>query len=467
MDQTDDEDGWGDASGTDSFDFSEIGADDLGSETTTDSSRQLNVALRYDLDLWLKRPKDTTVARSRISAQANLNLKFDVIGLTYTGLGAYDPSFLYKRERFSPSDIAAYEKTYRTQEAYIEAGNSIFNIKFGRIVENWSEANIFPITDLINPRDLREPGFSDIEELKIGILATNISFFQGPHQIQIVMAHEANYGWRPPPLGDFSPLPGAFTATDIIINLEHLKSIQHYALRDNPKVFSAESQQLFARWLYRGSGVDLSVIFASYLDTTGSLGLTNLTKLIDPNRKSSYLELNHHPILAIGHTGSLPLSGFVLRWEILFNHNKPYTATDSTGALPQFSTQKGNQINAVIGTSYDGFENLSFIAEAFYSTHFVGQDKTFLPTENEGFTFSLESRWLRDDLKIQLAVSGFGFDLSQGLFGRIAINYKLKDNLTTFIQAVGYLPGKDLGPISGFTSHDRATAGLKYKFSLL
>jgi len=124
-----------------------------------------------------------------------------------SGKGSHD--FIYslrERDAFTDDVIDAYENELALAETYIEGSLfSCLDLKMGRQIVVWGKSDNIRITDVLNPLDLREPGLTDIEDLRLPVTMTRLDFYRGDWHLGAILIHEIRYNQNPQFGSDFYP----------------------------------------------------------------------------------------------------------------------------------------------------------------------------------------------------------------------------------------------------------------------
>ncbi|MBW2593373.1 MAG: DUF1302 family protein, partial [Deltaproteobacteria bacterium] len=110
------------------------------------------------------------LSRLRTELNLELNAKFSSSWQArISGKGAYDFAYAIKgRNEFTDDVLDNCEKEFELGETYIQGSlTSRLDIKFGRQVVVWGKSDNIRVTDVLNPLDMREPGITDIEDLRL------------------------------------------------------------------------------------------------------------------------------------------------------------------------------------------------------------------------------------------------------------------------------------------------------------
>ncbi len=95
------------------------------------------------------------------------------------------------RETFAEETITTCETELELRDTFVEDPlSSNLWLKFGRQIIVWGEADSVQIVDQVNPRDSRELGHVDIEDSRLPIWSTKISYTFGDWEWNGVVLHE-------------------------------------------------------------------------------------------------------------------------------------------------------------------------------------------------------------------------------------------------------------------------------------
>ena len=146
---------------------------------------------------------------SRLRAELQLEADYRLLDWKlFAGVkGAYDFAYgLNGRDNSTPQVLDSQEEEAELGEAFIQrAVRENLDIKLGRQIVVWGRSDTFRVTDILNPLDNREPGLTDIEDLRLPAAMSKIDYFQGPWQLSFVGVHEHRASKLPPFGSDFYP----------------------------------------------------------------------------------------------------------------------------------------------------------------------------------------------------------------------------------------------------------------------
>ncbi len=145
--------------------------------------------LRPELDLTLKN-KFSSRWRGQISAR-----------------GFYDAVYsLRGRNDYSAAVLHEYEQEVELRDTYLQGSlTESLDIKVGRQVVVWGTLDNLRTTDVLNPLDLRVPGLTDIEDLRLPVTMLKLDYYVGNWDLSGIVVPEVRFGKRPVFGSDFYP----------------------------------------------------------------------------------------------------------------------------------------------------------------------------------------------------------------------------------------------------------------------
>ena len=124
-----------------------------------------------------------------------------------SGHAFYDAAYTFRgRGDYRAGLIEAYESEAEIDEAFVEGPlSSSFDLKVGRQIVVWGKADTLRVTDQLNPLDLRQPGRTDVDDLRLPLAISKLSYHRGPWTASANLVHEARYNKTAVPGSDFFP----------------------------------------------------------------------------------------------------------------------------------------------------------------------------------------------------------------------------------------------------------------------
>jgi hypothetical protein len=477
---------WGD-DGSDSIGF---GAPDGSSAPTPESPPAPPVSapldstsgfeaggfIRSDWGLWAERLGHEPLAKGRQSADLFARYRSGPWRALVSGHVAYDLAYVLAPGQADVATREVYERLADLRETYVQGTFGPLDLTFGRQIVAWGEGDMLSPVDVVNPRDAREPGLADLDDLRLPVLATRAGLFAGSHRFELMIIHAPDHGYRSPPLGSFSPLGAVIRrAAEPVPSLAALLATAPARYREEPGEIAFNTQQYLARWVYRGPAIDLALYAASVLDRQGvvtavELQTTATGDLFVPGAPAQssalVLEQRHPRYWLFGHSGALPLGDWLLKWEAYGNLGRAFNA--GTLELPnlQLRGEAVTLAGLMAGFTYTGVPDLRVDLEATKAWLLSDVPDLLFAADEPAAALRVGYALPRQHLSFEAMAMVLGWLGRQGWLARASVTYNLLDGLSLILGGIHYGPGPQLGPITGFDSHDRITIKARYDFTL-
>jgi hypothetical protein len=457
-----DEEGWGDEG--DELGFAEIGDDPPPSAPDSPSHWSLSGFARSDLGFWAERFSNNPFAKGRQSIDLQLRYKEDGLRLVVSTHGEYDFAYLHRIDSYDDPTLDAYNHLLDVRESFGALSVGPLELTVGWQIVAWGEGDALSPLDVVNPRDLREPGLADLDDLRLPILSSRAGVFFGYHRLEAMVIHEAFFGYRSPPFGPFSAIPvllerSSDPQAEMLTGALEGKSLRY---EDRPRRYSGHQQLLF-RWLYRGPGLDLGLYAASVLDRQGAIALPSAFEIFIS--ESPALRLNHERYFMAGHSGAKPFGSFLFKWELYAATDRPFNVLPQGASFLDLDTEEAATVGGMLGLSYSGFSDTMLAVEVEHHRLLDDLPGLLLDFEQPAIAFRFRRTFLREDLVLNLAISFQGWTANLGWLGRAEASYVLRDGLKIGLGFITYQPvEEEFGFFSGLDRHDRVQAQLRWDF---
>ena len=476
-----DEGGFDDG-GFDDGGFDDGGFDDISIDIEPPpppSPFKLDGFVRSDWAAWTQRAPEDMWAKGRQSLDVSARYQEGGLRLRLDGHVEYDLLYPYDEARQTPQlDLgqrAVYESQYIHGEQMIAYREGSWELSTGRQIVTWGEADALSALDMINPRDQREPGVADVDDLRLAVLMTRLRYAQGPFDVDFVVRHEGHYGLLVPPLADYSPLRAALPQA-----LSTALAGREVRYAHDREGVGADTQSYFLRALYRGQGFDAGLYGASLIDMQGVFGDLNpadfLALLAQPNAPFN-LPQEHKRFELVGFSGATSAGSWLFKGEVAGYLNRSMnigTPSDLAGADALagggVSIQQLNIMSWALSAMYTGFTDTTLSFEYQQGAVLGEQVELFIPPSAPLLSARVSRKLLRERLTLNLIALLFEpttSDLAaRGALVRADALYDLTDQLKLTVGYVHYLPGDDFGPFYGLDEHARLFTQLRYNFTL-
>jgi hypothetical protein len=471
-----DEEGWSDSSSDDAGFGGDAAATVPEAAATLVPPAELSAGgfFRTQQGFWLERPDEPVLAKARQNLDLHVRYKkpFRMFGKLsqLRVVGAlhleYDFAYLIEPERFDDATLDTYRSQVIVAETYAALSHGPLELTVGRQIVAWGQGELINVLDVVNPRDVREPGIADLVDIRLAVLASRAALFFGAHRLEAMVIHEAYFGLLPAPLSPFSPLRYVFLQDPVLATALETKQLR---FEHEPEHWSQGTQQFLGRWEYKGPGLDLALYYANILSREGMVVLPQPAEFAED---SLAITLNHPRYNMLGHAGALPLGDLILRWELGFNFEQPLMATtpDPNDSV-QPRTIRRHRAAWMAGLTYAGIDHANIGLEYGQSRVLDAPQRDpdsglelLLPVEQPLIGVRWNHDFLRETLKLTVAATVFGIWEYTGWLGRIELDYALVDALHVGVGYVTYHPTDDFSVLYGLTTHDRVFVSARWDF---
>ncbi|MFO7962769.1 MAG: DUF1302 family protein [Desulfobacterales bacterium] len=338
------------------------------------------------------------------------------------------------RTNYTEDVLDEYEDEIELREAHIMGRlTRNLDLKVGRQIVVWGKSDNIRITDVLNPLDLREPGLTDLDDLRLPLAMTKLDYYIGNWNMAGIIVHEIRFDKIPAWGSDFypyaDPLPGEDKPSDGIDNQEYGLSLKG----------------TFSGW-------DISFFFADiFWDTPHA-------RFIGPFLPVS-VELAHARVQMLGTAFNAALGNWIVKFEAAY-----------LDGLEWFNRpcEEYSRSDIMVGLEYYGFDQTVITLE-IADRHIHKFDSALKQPpdslrENRPETALRMSRtFMNETLELEYLLFVFGFDGKDGKFQRFTSSYDLTDYTEIKGGVLLYHSG-DLPEYARIGDNDRIFAEIKYSF---
>jgi len=376
------------------------------------------------------------LSRLRTELNLELNAKFSSSRQArISGKGAYDSAYAIKgRDEFTDDVLDHYEKEFELGETYIQGSlTNRLDIKFGRQVVVWGKSDNIRVTDVLNPLDMREPGITDIEDLRLPLTMTRLDYYIGDWSLAGIAVHEIRFNKNPEYGSDFYPVSIAPPHED--------KPGSDF---DNTE-YAVSINGIFSKW-------DISFYWADYYNDASHLQL--VLSGLPPG-----IERRHARLQMLGTAFNVATGNWLLKTEAAWIEGFKFFSSPGK----QYS-----RTDILAGLEYSGFTDTTLSIEAV-NRHVNGFDEALklAPDSAQQNEFQWTARasrnYLNDTLTLTLLVSTFGGIGEDGAYQRFSADYDITDFIQISTGVVLYSSG-DLAVFKNIEDNDRLFFNIKYSF---
>ncbi|MEA3279156.1 MAG: DUF1302 family protein [Thermodesulfobacteriota bacterium] len=375
---------------------------------------------------------------SRLRTELNLELdaKFSSLWQArISGKGAYDFAYSIKgRDEFTDDMLDNYEKELELGETYLLGSlTKSLDVKVGRQIVVWGKSDNIRVTDVLNPLDMREPGLTDIEDLRLPVTMSRLDYYVGAWSLTGIAIHEIRFNKSPEYGSDFYPGSQPPPHED---KPGHCGKNTEYA---------AAISGIFSGW-------DISFYLADYYNDTPDTQLISAVPLPQTEWKHARLKM-------FGAAFNQALGNWLLKTEAAYIDGFEFFNTPGKEYF---------RIDVLAGMEYSGFTDTTFSIEAV-NRHIDGFEESLKLTPDNAqedefqWVARLTRDFLNDTLTLTLLASTYGATGQDGALQRFSAEYDVSDSVQITGGVVLYQSG-DLARYRNIGDNDRLFCKIKYSF---
>ena len=352
-----------------------------------------------------------------------------------SGRGFYDLIYALRgKNEYTQQVLDEYEKELELEDTYIQGSISDnLDTKIGRQIVVWGTLDNLRVVDVLNPLDLRVPGLTDIDDLRLPVTMIKLDYYFGNWNLSGIAIPEVRFSKLPVFGSDFYPFPTPRPPEEVpddgFQNAE----------------YAAALTGVFSGW-------DIGFYFADFYDDQSCVETLSTGPISEAVRK-------HARITMLGTAANLALGNWLIKGEAAWLDGLKYTNTPGI---------EYSRLDLGGGLEYSGFSEATISVEAV-NRHILDYDQQLeMPPdqirENEfQWNFRFVKNFLNDTLTLTLFASTFGVKADDGAFERIDVEYDITDAVSIRGGVVLYQSG-DKGIFQDVAANDRLFLVFKYSF---
>ena len=349
--------------------------------------------------------------------------------------GFYDFIYVLRgREEYTDQVLDAYEKELELEDTFIQGRlTDRLDTKIGRQIVVWGTLDNLRVTDVLNPLDLRLPGLTDIDDLRLAVTMVKFDYYFGNWSLGAMAIPEVRFSKLPVFGSDFYPLPAPRPPEG-----EPEEGFQDLQA-------AASLTGVFSGW-------DIGFYWANIYDDQP---YAEPVSFIPPGQ----FVRNHARIDMLGTAANLARGNWLLKAEAAWFSGLQYTNTPGV---------EYDRLDLAGGVEYTGFSEATVSLEAVNRHIFDYSDLLELPPDEKGqneFQWALRfaKDFINDTLTLTLLASTFGIKADDGAFTRFDGEYDVTDAFSIRGGVVFYQSG-DKGRFRDAGANDRLFLAVKYSF---
>lgn len=374
------------------------------------------------------------LARVRPEINLYLSAKFNRDWRGYFGVkGFYDLAYTLRgRDEFTEEVLDKYEKEAEFTEVYVQGRVARgLDLKIGRQIVVWGRSDYIRVTDILNPIDNREPGYTDIEDLRLPVTMTKLDFFVNSWTLTALAIHETRFN-KIPTFGHYF-YPYEYRLPPEEENLPNF---------DNPQ-WAAALNGIFSQ-------KDFSLYWGNLLNSDA-----HIESIGSPPRFAR----RHERVQFYGGAFNIASGNWLFKSEGAILQGVKFANTGDEEFM---------RSSMLVGFEYSGFDD-TFIS-ADISVFNIHDFKEILETRPDyaqetqwRSAFSVSRDFFYQSLNVQLLALIFGEKAQDGAMYRLTGGYDITDAWNLRVGVALYESG-DLYTLRSIGDNDQIFAELKYSF---
>jgi len=328
-------------------------------------------------------------------------------------------------------------------DAYFQGRiTSDLDVKLGHQIVVWGKSDSIRVTDVINPIDNRQPGMTDIEDLRLSVAMLKADYYVGQWNLSAMAIVENRIMLEAAPRGEFFPVDKVFPngAPDPFIELAQ----PDYSWEDSQFAFAANG--VFSGW-------DLSFYGARVLDQKWHIEGSSPQEAL---RVVSTVNM-------LGSAINVAAGSWLVKGELAYLNGVKYNST----------LDEKDRLDVLVGVDYMGISDTVLSLEIAnrhifdYENQMSAVKDILRPDyvdENEVQTAMRATRsFANDSINATALLSMFGPAWEYGGFARVWVEYDVVDAVVANFGVVDYIDG-DKPFIKAISDNDRVFADITYSF---
>jgi hypothetical protein len=352
-----------------------------------------------------------------------------------SGLAGYDFIYTAKgRENYTDEVLDTYEIQMELRELYLQASPATqLDIKTGRQIVVWGTSDYVRVVDILNPLDLKNPGTTDIEDLRLPVAMSKIDYYWGPFNLSGIMIHEVRFNETPSYGFIFYPYP------------------QAPASEESPGS-NVENSQFALALKGRFSGWDLGLYWADIYHPDTYIANVSDDNISVPVQK-------HGRVNMFGASSTLVKGNWIIKAESAYWRGLKYTNSPK---------DRFPRLDVMSGLEYSGFTDTRITLELVnqHLFKFKGDLKNDPDRINEDqfqSVICIEKDFMHETLTLTFLAAGYGDKWQGGSYQRVSAEYDIADSITVKGGVVFYQSG-NLPMFNDIGGNDQIFLELKFSF---
>lgn len=353
--------------------------------------------------------QNSELSRVETSVFAQLDkVVTDSVNLRFSGKAYHDAIYSLNDDvEYTSDERNMFRNRFEVKDFFLEKQfeNDVY-LKIGNQIFAWGLAEYSRITDLINTEDQFTFGQQDLEDLRLQVPATLLSFGIGDWQLDSVLTYRAGRNDTAPAQDEFDQL---LRLRESGIALQRAQPDSQY--------------EVFVRASTQWESGDLQIVAGEFNDNTLSVARIDSSQSLTPT-----VHLGQNRMRAAGVAGNWVNGSWLLFGEAGLHKDKAVRPTSDAFFRQAQGWEQKDQLQTALGLEYNGFRNLVLTFE-LDNTHTSDHDE-FMLEAKDNTSVGTRVYWttLNERVKL-LAVWNELIDADTHI-GRLSVNYNWSDRLT-------------------------------------
>ena len=368
----------------------------------------------------------------------NSDWKMRISGDTF-----YDAIYDLRDQPYNDDVLDTYRTQLRLDDTYIQGRiTRDIDIKIGRQVVVWGKSDSIRVTDVINPLDNRNPGLTDIEDLRLPTTMAKLDYYIGKWNLSAMVIGESRIFLEAAPYSEYFPVDVVFPTAP--------PQGQFFALKQATTSWDNTQYAFAANGVF--SGWDLSFYGADVFDSKWHIEGTT------PQNTARVVS----KIKMLGSAVNVATGSWLLKGEVAYVSGIRYNSTQDDK----------DRLDTLVGVDYMGISDTVLSVE-FVNRHIFDYEtkmasitaaKPDYTDQNEYQTaLRVTSTFMNDSLNANALLSMFGASWEYGGFARVWVAYDVMDGVNANVGFVDYLDGER--PFAAaIQNNDKVFADITYSF---
>lgn len=364
----------------------------------------------------------------------------------------YDFAYcIESKNEFLNETLDDNEYNIALKELYIDGElNNQYSLKLGRQVVVFGESNYARILDVINPRDLTQPGLISIEDARmpVSIIRLSANFDKWTFDMASIHEHPG------------SSIVGAGSDFDYYASI---RSIGMKILDENRPENGFRSSGIAAKATKSFNGGDISFVAANTYDDQPYLTLNAV------NPSDITLRPEYDKYKTFGISGNITKGPSLFKFETAFQRDIKLMRNDifkqiysGIPATKVKTIEEADRLSLLAGFEYTGISNLRLNFEA--QTTRILDWKNYLSSEENEYRTYLQATYYMMNDALELDLLWVNINPGHGNILRLSSKYDLLDGLSIEGGIIFYQSQNTSSAIYFYNEQDRVFLRLKYSF---